>query len=185
MADMHLGLRALWRCTCLRQYRFVTTRPSKVINSMKSVRVRRTRRGYRDPGLGRKGAGLIGLMMAVAVASLILAIAVPRTINFANNYQLQVAAEQLAGDLQRSRLDAMRLNTTVTFLRTSATTYQVGGVSVSTLYGGATFSGGDPASVQFSAFGRLVGSPALFQVLGPHGGIKQVRVSQGGITTVQ
>src|SRR5688500_20165133 len=111
-------------------------------------------------------------MMAVAVASLILAIAVPRTKNFANNYQLQVAAEQLAGDLQRSRLDAMRLNTTVTFLRTSATTYQVGGVSVSTLYGGATFSGGDPAGVQFSAFGRPVGSPARVELVGRHGGVK-------------
>lgn len=135
--------------------------------------------------MGRRGAGLVGLMMAVAVASLILAIAVPRSINFANNYQLQVAAEQLAGDLQRSRLDAMRLNAPVTFQRLNTTTYQVGGVAVSTLYGGATFSGGDPTSVQFSPFGRLVGSPALFQVRGAHGGIKQVRVAQGGITTIQ
>ena len=135
--------------------------------------------------MGRRGAGLVGLMMAVAVASLILAIAVPRSINFANNYQLQVAAEQLAGDLQRSRLDAMRLNTTVTFQRLNTTTYQVGGVAVSTLYGGATFSGGDPTSVQFSPFGRLVGSPALFQVRGPQGGIRQVRVAQGGTTSIQ
>lgn len=159
--------------------------PLKVMNNMQSdsaPRVRRARRGF---GLGRKGAGLVSLMIAVAVASLILAIAVPRSINFANNYQLQVAAEQLAGDLQRSRLDAMRLNTPVTFQRLSGTAYQVGAVAVSTLYGGATFSGGDPSSIQFSPFGRLVGGPAVFQVQGPHGGTKLVRVAQGGITTVQ
>jgi hypothetical protein len=135
--------------------------------------------------LDRNGAGLVSLLVAVVVASLILGIAVPRSINFANNYQLQVAAEQLAGDLQRSRLDAMRLNTPVTFQRLSGNAYQVGAVAVSTLYGGATFSAGDPSSIQFSPFGRVVGAPALFQVRGPQGGIKQVRVAQGGITTVQ
>lgn len=152
---------------------------------MQSDSARRVRRGRRELGLGRKGAGLVSLMVAVAVASLILAIAIPRSINFANNYQLQVAAEQLAGDLQRTRLDAMRLNAPVTFQRLNGTAYQVGGVAVSTLYGGATFSPGDPSSIQFSPFGRLVGGPALFQVRGPQGGIKQVRVAQGGITTVQ
>ena len=147
--------------------------------------VRRIFRGRGTRGLGRTGAGLVSLLMAVAVVSLILGMAVPRSINFANNYQLQVAAEQLAGDLQRSRLDAMRLNVPVTFTRLSGTAYQVGGVAMSTLYGGATFSLGDPSSLQFSAFGRLVGSPVLFQVQGPKGGIKQVRVSQGGVATVQ
>ena len=158
--------------------------PIKVINSMQSERVR-VHRGRRELGLGRNGAGLVSLLVAVVVASLILGMAVPRSVNFANNYQLQVAAEQLAGDLQRTRLDAMRLNTPVTFQRLSGTAYRVGGVAVITLYGGATFSGADPASIQFSPFGRLAGVPALFQVRGPQGGIKQVRVSQGGVATVQ
>lgn len=159
--------------------------PIEVITNMQSNSARSVHRGRRELGLGRNGAGLVSLLIAVVVASLILGMAVPRSVNFANNYQLQVAAEQLAGDLQRTRLDAMRLNTPVTFQRLSGTAYRVGGVAVITLYGGATFSGGDPSNIQFSPFGRLTGAPALFQVRGPQGGIKQVRVSQGGVATIQ
>jgi Tfp pilus assembly protein PilV len=127
---------------------------------------------------------LVEVMIALVVVGLLLSISLLRGGTLSSRYQLAIATEQLAADLQRARLEAIRLNAPVTFQRTSLTQYQIPGVVTRTLAGGIAFDNLAPASVQFSSLGRLVGAPSAFLL--QHGTeARQVSVAAGGALTIQ
>jgi hypothetical protein len=127
---------------------------------------------------------LTEIAIALVVAGMLMSIGLLRGATLSSRYQLAIAAEQVASDLQRARLEAIRLNTPVALLRTSLTEYQIPGVVTRTLAGGIAFDSLAPVSVQFSSRGRLVGAPSVLQI--QHGGdVKQVSIAGGGATTIQ
>jgi hypothetical protein len=127
---------------------------------------------------------LVEVAIVLVVAGTLMSVGLLRGATLSSRYQLAIAAEQVATDLQRARLEAIRRNTPVALLRTSLTEYQVPGVVSRTLVGGISFDSLAPVSVQFSSRGRLVGAATALSV--QHGGdVKQVSIASGGVTTIQ
>ncbi len=127
---------------------------------------------------------LVEVLIALSILAVLVSMAILRGAALSNRYQLAITTEQIASDLQRARLEAIRRNTPVTFQRAGVTQYQIPGILTRTLQGGVHFDTLAPASVQFSSRGRLVGSPSSFQLrLGDE--TKQVSVSGGGALAIQ
>jgi type II secretory pathway pseudopilin PulG len=127
---------------------------------------------------------LVEVAIVLSIAGVLLAIGLMRSTTLSRQYQLAIATEQVAADLQRARLEAVRRNMSITFQRTSVTQYQIAGVLTRTIAGGAYFDSLAPASVQFSSRGRLVGTPSSFQLRsGVH--TKTVSIAAGGALEIQ
>ncbi len=133
---------------------------------------------------GRGGFTLMELLVALAVMSVLMGIIGARGIEMIGRYQLSIATEQIAADIKRTRLEALRLNTPVTFQRLDDSTYQVGTIPARRLYGGARFTAASPNTAQFSSVGRLVGAATEFGVQ-RNGTLKRIRIATGGMVMVQ
>ena len=129
--------------------------------------------------------------MVVVVAGLLLAIVAPRFTTMRAGFTIDTAAHQLAGDLRRAQVEAVKRNVTVTVAKTAATTYDityiVGGVTQTfanrTLEPGVQF---DVAAmtVSFASFGPPIGGGATFTI-NYAGRTKTVTVGGNGLVTVQ
>ena len=137
-----------------------------------------------DRTRSRRGFTLVETALVIVVASLLLAIATPRFTAMRNGYLLDTAAYQLAGDLRRAQVEAIKRNQTVVVAKTAATTYNI------TFIGDRTFT--DPGvafdapamTVSLASFGPPIGGGATFTItLG--GRTKAVRVGANGLVTVQ
>jgi hypothetical protein len=106
-------------------------------------------------------------------------------------YTIDTAAYQLAGDLRRAQVEAVKRNLTVTVAKTSSTaysmTYIVGGVAQTmanrTFEPGIQF-GAAAMTVSFASFGPPVGGGATFTITYA-GRTKTVTVGANGLVTVQ
>ena len=145
----------------------------------------------RDRIRSRRGFTLIETALVVVVMGLMLAIAAPRFTAMRAGFTIDTAAYQLAGDLRRAQVEAVKRNVTVTVAKTAATTYDityiVGGVTQTvanrTFEPGAQF---DVAAmtVSFASFGPPIGGGATFTIT--HAGrTKTVTVGGNGLVTVQ
>jgi len=108
-----------------------------------------------------------------------------------NRYQLDTAAYQVAGDLRRAQVEAVKRNVTVTVTKTAATTYSmtyiVGGVTQTmanrTFESGVSFTA--PAmTASLASFGPPIGGGATFTITGA-GRTRTVTVGANGLVTVQ
>jgi prepilin-type N-terminal cleavage/methylation domain-containing protein len=144
----------------------------------------------------RGGFTLVETMVAVVVASLIMAIGVPRFLGMREGLKLDGAAYQLAGDLRRAQIEAVKRNRTVELLKTGASTYSIQSVPplldplqpVIVFYARSfepdvTFDAG-AMSVRMASFGPPVSGAATFTI--NHAGrSKTTTVSANGLVTVQ
>ena len=131
----------------------------------------------------RGGFTLVETLMAVVVASLIMAIGVPRFLGMRNGLRLDGAAYQLAGDLRRAQVEAIKRNRTVVVAKTSATTYSITFIGNRTFEQGVAFEAG-AMTVSMASFGPPVGGGATFTI-GHVGRTKTVTVGANGLVTVQ
>ena len=145
----------------------------------------------RDRIRSRQGFTLIETALVVVVAGMLLAIAAPRFTAMRNGFLIDTAAHQLAGDLRRAQVEAVKRNVTVTVAKTATTTYGityiVGGVTQTVA--NRTFEPGvqfDVAAmtVSFASFGPPVGGGATFTI-NFAGRTKTVTVGASGLITVQ
>ncbi len=147
----------------------------------------------RDRIRSRRGFTLIETAMVVVVAGLLLAIVAPRFTAMRAGFTLDTAAYQLAGDLRRAQVEAIKRNQTVTVAKTATSTYDITYinpataatvvVSSRTLEPGVGF---DVAAmtVSFASFGPPIGGGATFTI--NHAGrTKTVTVGGNGLVTVQ
>ena len=142
----------------------------------------------------RAGFTLVETLMAVVVASLIMAIGVPRFLGMRDGLKLDGAAYQLAGDLRRAQVEAIKGNRTVELLKTGPSTYSIQSVptvlvplltvfNIRSFEQGVTFAAG-AMTVRMASFGPPIGAPVTFTV-GHAGRTKAVTVGANGLVTVQ
>jgi len=132
-----------------------------------------------------RGFTLVEAVMVMVVAGLLMAIALPRFRNQRNRYSLDTAAYQLAGDLRRGQIEAIRRNQPVTLERINDSTYNVDFIGDRILGDKVRFAAALSAdSVRLSAFGPpTTGARSFVVQIG--GAQKTVTVSAAGLVTAQ
>jgi prepilin-type N-terminal cleavage/methylation domain-containing protein len=132
-----------------------------------------------------RGFTLVEAVMVMVLAGMLMAIALPRFRDQRNRYQLDTAAYQLAGDLRRAQIEAIRRNQPVTLERISASTYNVDFIGDRVLPDNVLFNTGTSAdSVRLAAFGPpTTGARSFVVQIG--GAQRTVTVSAAGLVTVQ
>jgi prepilin-type N-terminal cleavage/methylation domain-containing protein len=138
----------------------------------------------------RRGFTLVETALVVVIMGLLLAIAAPRFTAMRNGLQLDAAAYQVAGDLRRAQVEAIKLNKTIQVVKTGTSTYDIQSLTpaVTVIYArslepGVVF---DVAAmtVSFASFGPPIGGGATF-TLTCAGRTKTVTVGANGLVTVQ
>jgi type II secretion system protein H len=132
-----------------------------------------------------RGFTLVETVMVIVVVGLIVGIALPRFREQRRRYQLDTAAHQLAGDLRRAQVEAIRRNQPVTLERINDSTYNVDFIGNRLFEGSVKFSTALSAdSVRLAAFGPPTTGARTF-VVRRDGAQKSVTVSAAGLITVQ
>lgn len=131
----------------------------------------------------RRGFTLVETMLVVVLASLLMALGVPRFLGMRQGMKLDAAAYQLAGDLRRAQVEAIKRNQTVVVAKTAATTYSITFIGNRTFEQGVTFEAG-AMTVSMASFGPPVGGGSTFTV-GHAGRTKTVTVGANGLISVQ
>jgi type IV fimbrial biogenesis protein FimT len=96
----------------------------------------------RQRGLGACGVSILEVLIAIGLASILLAIAVPSFMSTLPRIRLSFAARQVASDLQVARMKAIAQNTAYTVNFNTSTTYSFPGDTrdFGQLYPGITFT---------------------------------------------
>ena len=132
----------------------------------------------------RRGFTLVETVMAIAIAGILLAIATPRFTAMRDGYRLDTSAYQLAGDLRRAQVEAVKLNQTVVVAKTGATTYSITSIGNRAFAEPGIAFDAPAMTVSFASFGPPVGGGATFSItLGTR--TKTVTVNANGLVTVQ
>jgi prepilin-type N-terminal cleavage/methylation domain-containing protein len=142
-----------------------------------------------------RGFTLVEALMVIVVVGLLLAIAVPRFAEARRTLQLDTAAYQLAGDLRRAQVEAIKRNLTVEVAKTGASSYNIQSVAsllvpLVTVFHTRSFEqnvafGAGPMSVQMASFGPPVTPGGATFTVGVGGRQKTVTMSAAGLVTVQ
>jgi prepilin-type N-terminal cleavage/methylation domain-containing protein len=132
----------------------------------------------------RNGFTLVETMVVIVLAGMLLGIGVPRFSETRRRYQVDAAAHQLAGDLRRAQVEAIRRNTPVTLERITDSSYTVDFIGERMLESGVTFAGWSADSVRMAVFGPPTTGARSFTVMWA-GMQKTVSVSAAGLVTVQ
>jgi prepilin-type N-terminal cleavage/methylation domain-containing protein len=132
----------------------------------------------------RLGFTLVETLIVLVMAGMLLGIALPRFANMRQRMQLDTAAHQLAGDLRRAQVEAIKRNQSLKLARTGASTYSIDSIGARTFEGNVTFGGGTMDSVRMRAFGPPVTGAVTF-IVSTAGVQKSVIVSAAGRISVQ
>ena len=132
-----------------------------------------------------RGFTLVETMMVIVVVALMLGIALPRFREQRRRYELDTAAHQLAGDLRRAQVEAIKRNQPVTLERINDSTYNVDFIGDRLFDGSVKFATALSAdSVRLAAFGPPTTGARSF-VMQRDGAQKTVTVSAAGLITIQ
>jgi Tfp pilus assembly protein FimT len=130
------------------------------------------------------GFTLVEALIVMVMAGMVLGIALPRFANMRQRMQLDTAAHQLAGDLRRAQVEAIKRNQSLKLAKTGASTYSIDSIGTRTFEGSVTFDGGSMDSVRMRAFGPPVTGAVTF-IVSRAGVQKSVIVSAAGRISVQ
>jgi prepilin-type N-terminal cleavage/methylation domain-containing protein len=131
----------------------------------------------------RAGFTLVETALAIVIAGMLLTIAVPRFTAMRNGLTLDTAAYQLAGDLRRAQVEAIKRNQTVVVAKTGTSTYSITSIGNRSFDAGVSFSAA-AMTVSFASFGPPIGGGATFTITGS-GRTRTVTVGANGLVTVQ
>ncbi len=132
----------------------------------------------------RSGFTIVELLVVLVIASVVLAIALPRIAATRQGIQIDGAAQQLAGDLGRARVEAIKRNASIQLVRTGASSYSIDSLGTRSFDGGVVFGAASAASVRLASFGPPVAGGASF-VLELGSRHKTIVLSPAGYVSVQ
>lgn len=135
--------------------------------------------------INRSGFTLVEAMIVMVIAGVLLAIALPRFSAIRQGAQIDGAAQQLAGDLRRAQIEAIRWNRSIQFVRTGASTYTIDTIGARSFDAPIVFASSSAASVRMAAFGPPVGLVGATFTLELAERRKTVIVSPAGFVRVQ
>jgi prepilin-type N-terminal cleavage/methylation domain-containing protein len=131
-----------------------------------------------------RGFTLVEAVIAMVVVGTLMAIALPRLAAVRRGLQLDNAAYQLAGDLRRLQVEAIKRNQSLKLARTGAMTYSIDSIGARAFEGGVGFGPTSMDSVRMASFGPPITGAVIFTVR--RGGVeKAVVVSAAGRISVQ
>src|SRR5688572_27532735 len=108
------------------------------------------------------GFTLIEILLVVTVVGFILAIGLPKLTEMRRGMLLDAAAQQLAGDLRRVQVEAIKRNRSLRLRRTSAVGYAMDSIGFSTLPTDVTFGTGSADSIRMASFGPPISGGVAF-----------------------
>lgn len=138
----------------------------------------------RGPTDAPRGFTLVEALLVIVMVGTLLAIALPRFAAMRQSLQLDTAAHQLAGDLRRAQVEAIKRNQSVNLTMTSASTYTIDFIGSRLFQENVTFAAGSASSVRMASFGPPVTGAAAF-IVERAGVQKTVTVSAAGRISVQ
>ncbi len=133
--------------------------------------------------LNDRGFTIMEVMIVIAIILVLVTIALPPMGNTIRSVRLNAATSDLAGDLARARIEAMKRNRVVDVTFTGEGEYEIEFVGVRKLEHGAAFLVG-PGLVQFAPFGPMLTGPAQF-VLGLGDDTRTVSLAASGLPVVE
>lgn len=114
----------------------------------------------------RAGFSLVEILAAIAILGILASIATPQIATMSRSLEISSSAQQLAGDLERARTEAIKRNRSVK-VTPGTTTYTIQYIGVRDL-GDATLIEA-PDSVKFAPFGPIaMGGVKFVLTLGDH-----------------
>lgn len=132
--------------------------------------------------LNERGFTLSGVIIALTITLVLASIALPPMGSTIRSVRRQATTSELAGDLARARIEAMKRNRVVDVTIISETEYEIEFVGVRELENGAVFLEA-PSLVQFAPFGPMLTGPAQF-VLGFGSDTSSVSLTASGLSVL-
>ena len=143
-----------------------------------------------------RGFTMIELLVIIVMVGMLLAIALPRFAEQRRRLQVDTAAHQLAGDLRRTQVEAIRSNRTVELAPTGASTYNIQSVptvlvpavtvfNTRSFQDNVTFGVGSAANVRMASFGPPLTVGGAVFIVRSGAAQKTVTVSAAGRVSVQ
>ncbi len=132
----------------------------------------------------RSGYTLLEIIIVVVVAGLIAMLGLPQFGETVRRLEMDGAAQQLASDLRRARIDAMRRNASVYVAKKDSATYEIQYVGDRKLPSDVVFDGSSPDTVRFASFGLTLTGPVTY-TLSRGGYSTTVLVEASGMAVVQ
>ncbi|MFQ5587258.1 MAG: Tfp pilus assembly protein FimT/FimU [Nitrospiria bacterium] len=120
--------------------------------------------------MNKKGFSLLEIMVAVAILTVLVGIAIPNYLTWNARYEFKDAARNLSSNLTLSKLNAMSRNNPVTLTlqaNGTHTEYVTTGnvIPTETFPTDVTVAGGLPVAVTFNAFGQRTSGGAGNQII--------------------
>ena len=131
----------------------------------------------------RCGFTILEVMIIVIITMLIAGFGFPQFVETVRGMELDGAAEQLASDLRRARIDAMRRNASVYVAKKDSVTYEIQYVGDRMLPSSVVFDGSSPDTVRFASFGPTLTGPVTY-TLSRRGYSTTVFVAASGMASV-
>lgn len=131
------------------------------------------------------GFTVVEVLVVLVMAGVLLAIALPKFSAGRQGIQIDGAAQQLAGDLRRAQVEAIKRNSSIQFVRTGPATYTIDSIGARSFDGDVVFGAGSSASIRMASFGPPVGGGATTFILELGSRRKTVSVSAAGYVSVR
>ncbi len=113
---------------------------------------------------GRGGFTLIEMAIVVVLLGIGSAIAIPKFSEYRRAWRLESGGQQIVGNLQRARIEAIKRNQTVFLKKSGTSDYEIRFIGTRSLPEGTTFGSGTPDSVAFAPFGPASTGAATYRI---------------------
>ena len=132
----------------------------------------------------RTGFTLVELVLVLVIVGVVTALALPVFAKVRRGWRIESATQQLVGDLQRARVEAIKRNEVVYLAKSGPTTYAIRFVGVRELPKGVSFGSEAPDTVKFAPFGPTLTGGATYD-LRFHDNTGTVELTAAGAASVR